>query len=367
MNQDDLLSLIDDIYGAAADEAGWPAVMLRLADAFDAGDASLSAVSDTTVPWLVAPRSDPEFLASYAAYYHPLNLFWRHASQLPTGQVAYDAMVLPREKLQASEFYNDWSCPQGYRHVMGTTLLVEDGLRVEFVVPGKHAFGPRQIKLHQTIAPHLTRAMQLTHRLGHERMDHAVAAQALDRLSQAVMMLDAESRVLFANRAANTLFGNGLNLAGGILQAGVSGQNRELHRMVAGCSCETPDNAGGEIAISRGAGRLALALLVIPAKSQPAWLASRNPCAMIFATDPETTAAPGIVFLQNQFGLTPAEAVLTRELLKGDGIKAAAMRIGIAEPTARTQLSSVLAKTGTSRQAELVRLVLNADSRLLGD
>ncbi len=135
--------------------------------------------------------------------------------------------------------------------------------------------------------------------------------------------------------------------------------------MVAGCSRDITANAGGQIAISRGPGQSALSLLVIPAKLQPGWLAGLNPCAMIFATDPEAIAAPAIISLQKQFGMTAAEAVLTRELLKGDGIIAAAGRIGIAVPTARTQLSSVLTKTGAKRQTELIRLVLNSDSRLL--
>ncbi len=52
-------------------------------------------------------------------------------------------MLVPRETLQASEFYNDWSQPQGYLSVMGATLLVEDGRRVEFVVPGKNGFRAR--------------------------------------------------------------------------------------------------------------------------------------------------------------------------------------------------------------------------------
>jgi DNA-binding CsgD family transcriptional regulator/PAS domain-containing protein len=364
MNQDDLLSLIDGIYGAAADSACWPAVLQRIADAFDAGEASLSAVSAAAVPWLVAPRSDPKFLESYGAYYHPLNLFWQRLSRMPVGTVATDAMIVPRDSLLASEFYNDWSKPQGYLSVMGATLLAEDGWRVEFVVPGKNEFGPAELNLYRALAPHLTRAVQLTHRLGRVEMERAVAADALDRLAQAVFVVNSASRVLFANRAANALFGNGVSLHAGILRAGVNGHTAKLHHMVTGCAQPDLANAGGHMAVSRGPGRSPLSLLVMPANSQPGWLASRHPCAIIFATDPEAVATPDAAFLQNQFGLTPAEAVLARELLNGGGVEAAARRIGISMPTARTHLRRVLAKTGTSRQAELVRLVLNSDSRL---
>jgi DNA-binding CsgD family transcriptional regulator len=64
--------------------------------------------------------------------------------------------------------------------------------------------------------------------------------------------------------------------------------------------------------------------------------------------------------MQRQFGLTPAESRFVIEILKGDGIGAAAERLGILPGTARTHLHRVLAKTGTRRQADLVRLILTA-------
>jgi DNA-binding CsgD family transcriptional regulator len=58
------------------------------------------------------------------------------------------------------------------------------------------------------------------------------------------------------------------------------------------------------------------------------------------------------------FGRTPAQAGLAREILQGDGVQAAAERLGISRATARTHLLEVFQKTGTSRQAELVRVIL---------
>jgi DNA-binding CsgD family transcriptional regulator len=54
--------------------------------------------------------------------------------------------------------------------------------------------------------------------------------------------------------------------------------------------------------------------------------------------------------VQRQFGLTPAQAAFTRELVHGDEVNATAERIGIAAATARVQLRSVLAKTSTDRR-----------------
>src|SRR5215471_12031909 len=60
------------------------------------------------------------------------------------------------------------------------------------------------------------------------------------------------------------------------------------------------------------------------------------------------------------FGLTPAEAAVAVEVLGADGLQAAAGRLGISLATARTHLAHVFDKTGTRRQAELVRVLLRS-------
>jgi DNA-binding CsgD family transcriptional regulator len=64
--------------------------------------------------------------------------------------------------------------------------------------------------------------------------------------------------------------------------------------------------------------------------------------------------------LRRQYKLTPAEAGFALEISKGQGRKAAAARRGITDSTARCHLSSIFGKTGTQRQAQLVRLILQA-------
>lgn len=61
--------------------------------------------------------------------------------------------------------------------------------------------------------------------------------------------------------------------------------------------------------------------------------------------------------LMELFGLSAAEARLTRALCQGHSLEEYACDQGLKLPTVRTQLRSVLAKTGTGRQATLIRLV----------
>lgn len=362
MTEDEVLALIGGIYDAATDVNRWSLVMQQVADAFGAGDASLSAVSPNAVPWLVAPRSDPEFLQSYGAYYHPLNMFWRRMSRLPVGTVATDEMVMPKEELERSEFYNDWSRPQGYLSVMGATLLVEDDWRIEFVMPGKHGFGPEHLKLYETLAPHLTRAVQINQRLARAEVNGVSSGEALNRLEQGILLLDVGAHLLFANRSAERLFaaGGGLFLQEGILRSDVAAETTALRAVVASCARVGLSDCGGYLTISRGPGRPPLSLLVVPLACEVPWLIHRQPVVMVVIADPETLVQPETSQIQKQYGLTRSEAALVLELLKGDGMQATAERLGIQVATARTHLHRVLAKTGTRRQADLVRLILSS-------
>jgi DNA-binding CsgD family transcriptional regulator len=79
---------------------------------------------------------------------------------------------------------------------------------------------------------------------------------------------------------------------------------------------------------------------------------------LLFKTEPAQTAVVRSEWPRRDLGLTPAEVRFTHEILKGDGLQAAADRLGISVTTARTHLAHVFGKTGTRRQAELVRLIL---------
>jgi DNA-binding CsgD family transcriptional regulator len=56
------------------------------------------------------------------------------------------------------------------------------------------------------------------------------------------------------------------------------------------------------------------------------------------------------------YNLTPAETRLLADLLAGQTLAQAAASLNIAETTARGHLDSIFAKTGVSRQADLMRL-----------
>ena len=80
----------------------------------------------------------------------------------------------------------------------------------------------------------------------------------------------------------------------------------------------------------------------------------------LFVTDPERQAKPSRTVLQKLFQLTGSEAKIVQGLAEGKSLEEIAPEAGITISSARTYLKQVFAKTGTNRQADLVRMVLTS-------
>jgi DNA-binding CsgD family transcriptional regulator len=79
--------------------------------------------------------------------------------------------------------------------------------------------------------------------------------------------------------------------------------------------------------------------------------------AAVCIADPRATPRDNV--LAELHDLTPAQARLAVELLRGHGLTAAARRLEISTNTAKSQLQRLFAKTGASRQSDLVRLLMD--------
>jgi DNA-binding CsgD family transcriptional regulator len=79
--------------------------------------------------------------------------------------------------------------------------------------------------------------------------------------------------------------------------------------------------------------------------------------ALLVLLDLDECLEPDANILQEIFGLTKAEARLALRLACGETLEDIAEEHDVSISTARVQLKSIFAKTGTSRQAELVGLL----------
>jgi DNA-binding CsgD family transcriptional regulator len=69
----------------------------------------------------------------------------------------------------------------------------------------------------------------------------------------------------------------------------------------------------------------------------------------------DTPAAPEVI--ARLYGLTPSELRVLLAVFESGGVPNVADALGISEATAKTHLRRLFEKTGTARQADLVKLV----------
>jgi DNA-binding CsgD family transcriptional regulator len=357
VDETDILSVIDAIYSAASDFALWPEALVRIADLLGALDAALGTMGPQGIAWLQAPRTDPDYLQRYPDY-HAEDLVWHEVAACGVGGAVTDDMVADAALLRSNAYHHEWSLPQGYRTKLGGLILEEDGWRTVMILPGRNAYTVEQRRLFRLIAHHLRRAVQMNIRLAGGQLDGQVSTHLLERMNGGAMLIDGDCRLVFANKAAETLFlrGGGMELTDGRLRASGDRENAALEALIGRCVRRGLGDSGGELVL-RTNGWEPRKLLVVPLRQSAPPMAPGLPVAILLeAADRSDEATTG--HLRLRYGLTPAEAAFAVEIAKGDGKRAAAARRGIAYSTARTHLSHIFDKTGVSRQGELVRLIV---------
>lgn len=357
---DKLLSLIEDIYDAGAHPERWQHALGSLADMTGSLDATMGGQTAAQVPLLVTARTDPHYVRQYAEYYHPRNAMQLALHRAPLGVPVVDTSVVDRDSFRASEFYNDWCMPQQYLHGAALNLATSQGWRATLMVSGANEFDGEHLKVLTLVTPHLIRAFQLNQLL-HETQSLGMGAfAALEYLDRGALLVGAGGIVRTANGIAERIVGkgDGLVLRDGQLSCTDPRETSAMERMLGLCMRGMVTD-GESMQVSRSAGNSPLWLQCLPFPSTNWWPGFTQQLAMIFVTDPDAKQEQMTLRLRQRYGLTPAEAALAIEIMRGAGRKTAALQRGVSVATARSQLTSIFDKTGVRRQTELVRLLLD--------
>jgi DNA-binding CsgD family transcriptional regulator/PAS domain-containing protein len=361
-----LSGFVGSIYDTLFDPSIWPSTLNRLADllAATSGAAIVSYNSSTRSPAILYPRGDPEYVNSFLEHWGHHCVILHYGKSHPIGAVMNPEMFVSREEYCSTEIFNEWFKPQRAEAMIGAKLLIEGPVStfLGLVRPySRGDFAETETEVFAALVPHLQRAVQLQVRLAGLDAPPMGSAEILNRLPHGVLLVDAQARVIFANRAAERLLrsGGGLSLGRDGLCAELPQETRRLRQLIADSA--QPGNecggAGGSLRVCRQ-DHAPLSVLTAPHRSQFGWIDILRPAAMLLVTDPEQAPEIGCDWLRRDYGLTPAEALFAVEISKGDGLLAAARRLGVSLTTVKTHLAHVFDKTGVRRQAELVRLIL---------
>lgn len=186
------------------------------------------------------------------------------------------------------------------------------------------------------------------------------AQATLNLLATPMMVLGGDLRPVLANASAQQLLdgGDGLALSDGALELWQGGEMVQFRRLVDGAMglVEQRNNDTGIMTVSRPSGRQAYALLVTAMRAGGD--SDETPLAAVFVRDPEHRWEVPAKVLQELYDLTPAESRVAIELVNGASPKEVARTFNVSVNTVRNQIKQTYRKTGTSRQSQLVALML---------
>jgi DNA-binding CsgD family transcriptional regulator len=329
-----------------------------------------------------------EALREYSEYFHTKDIHvQRVLERCRTAQVGVSQALATDAELHKTELYNDYQ----KRFDIGPIIwgkLVEKPDHVSGVsfsrLEGQPLFDMPELELVTALVPHMRQALHLSRTLRNLEASNAMLEQSLEEMEIAICMVRQDGSVLRSTRGAEHVFAtrDGVWLHKGRLRTAADREQRALDALIAG-ACRTGANAGLDGAMrvqSRAAGDARVRSWTSP--SGGAMLLSRKPplrplqvvvspfcsgtlldepqaTALIQFSDPSAALRSRAAVLRALYDLTPTESRLADLLLQGFEVREAADRLGTTLATARFHLKRVLAKTGTRRQVELMRLMLS--------
>lgn len=368
----DLLDLISAIYEAAVDSTGWHGVLERIGDAV--GHASVALVTTEDFDMLVDAwqvRHDPAYLRlRLERYSRPdSNRGLRAFMEIDPLRVVSRKQFQTDRELEADPFFDAIWAPQGLYYACIATLYRAGPLLSAFGVYRPRRFGDfnrDETEIVEQLVPHLARALWIHRHLATDRIDRRRAEETLNLLSAAIWLLAEGGRIIFANRRADALLQrrDGLTSRAGKLAAS---HHPDHPRLTSAVAAAARDRRATVLPLRRGSERRPLQVWVAPLPREKdhafGWIPASD--VLVLAVDPESRPAPPIEALRALHPLTDAEARLARGLLDGERLEDYAARAEITMNTAKSHLKAVFAKTDTSRQAELVRVLSSALPRFL--
>jgi DNA-binding CsgD family transcriptional regulator len=374
------VSLISQNLAAAIDAAtfgdgSWDRVPALLSEAFPGSFGGLYNMNfpESRLNFLSLQNVEPAFVTSFAEHFAYINPWAAYWTSIKSTTIAASEAVYPARSFSRSEFYNDWLLPQDRAEAASGMKIVgerDEAMHVILHYPLAKAelYDRVAVEVLSRIRGSLERSVNLA-RLLRSDVETAVARAALvERSRCAAFVIDGERRLRDANPLAERLFASGRCVAvrqGRCRLADADADARfaaALDRLSQGLP--SPISRIG-FRTASGAWQVSLAALPIAQPSGGARLVLLPPQRMILVLVVDLGSrgwsAGNLESVGRVFGLTQSEMAFCQRLLLGESIIEAADQVGITEGTARTRLKAIFQKTGTSRQAELMLLLANAN------
>jgi DNA-binding CsgD family transcriptional regulator len=361
---DDFSRLVSGIYSAAMTPEQWDVTMADIGRAFDGSSAAL-VITDGKTRTLKHADIPPDAATNYADHFARLDHVLSAVETGPVGAVRTGTELMWPH--QDCEFQVDWARRNGFED--GLFIRLTDApSATSLAVATSRRSAPfdtaERVALVHRLVPHLQQALRTQYHLedlSHRSNDLAGASEAV---RHGIVVVARGHRVVYTNSAADRILcaDDGLRIRPARIEAGSLRADAQLqHSIDRALASNKADRCGNSFLCVRPSGRRPYIVHVLPLDETT--FASPQPQnrAMIVIVDPDREPEPPASLLRRLYGLTRSEAEIALMVLRGQGRNHIADELSLSLATVKTHLHHVFDKTGTHRQAELVRLLLSLD------
>lgn len=362
-----LLELIGQVYDCAIEPEKWPETLQGVTD-YLGGSAAAISLQDPLKrearlisQWGIKP--DFERMMMEGLNINPLiPMGWFVEVDEPfSGEKA-----LGRESYLKSRFYNEIVAPGGYYDAALTVLAKSADRFGSLSVPTENPVDDDMLHRLRRITPHVRRAVSIADLLDVRSLKSEMLSQAFDLLTVGIVLTDAKARIVHANSVALKYLDqrSAIRRDGDFLSCRDPRTAMELSQAIQNASdgsAATFPRSGIALPILNGDG-IDLAAWVLPLDGglRTQFAASFAASAAVFLRQlGDVSPFPGELFVK-RYGISPAECRVLMMLMQGMTVREAAITLGITEPTAKTHLQRLFQRTGTDRQADLMRLAMSS-------
>jgi DNA-binding CsgD family transcriptional regulator len=376
---EDRLSVISQNVAAAIDaatfgEGSWDRVPAILSDAFPGSWGGLANMNfpENRLNFLSLQNMEPAFVTAYAehfAHINPWNAYWR---SLKGTTIGASEEVAPARSFINTEFYNDWLLPQGRTIAAAGMKIVGEGdevanLLMHYPLSKSGVYDRAAVEILARVRGNFERSINLARLLRSDVETAVVKAALVERSRCAAFVVTGDRRIRDANSLAEHLFvaGQCMIIRHGRCHLADAAVDARFAAALSLLSQGKPTPVS-RLGFRTAAGAWQVSLAALPTSPLPVGSRlillppERLILVQILELGSKRVNAGDLAPLAPAFGLTPSEIALCRRLLLGESVTDAAERLGITQETARTRLKTIFQKTGTSRQAELMLLLVGA-------
>jgi DNA-binding CsgD family transcriptional regulator len=360
-------NIVGTIYDCALDPALWPDVIREVCRAsnFVAGIIDVTELSSRSVRLHKYWNYDPIWIERLGRDYgEELAGYWASIPNLmtrPLDEPLCASRVLTRPVMIETRYYREWVRPQGFIDAAALMMLRERD-RVGTIAMSRHESAgeitDQDLEVIELLAPHLRRAVAISDVLNMQTIKIGTFEGAFDLLQAGVLFADHDCKIIHANRSARAMLekGSPIQSVHGELKTQLPQTTAALKKAVA-------------VAMEPAIGRMGIGVPVLQSDGDPAYIhvlplmtgdtRSRlepRATAALFVTVKDGGAGPPAEAIAAVSDLSPAEIRVLQRLLAGRAPAEVADDLALAMPTVRTHLANIYAKTGTSRQSDVIRL-----------